>query len=89
MNESTFDSLYHLKELGVRDFDVPGHIPGQVNHGNDGFYTLQLIPLVSLNCKFILECWRKVVGDKFRRKSSSHTLQVKAQIKQQHAYTHL
>lgn len=53
------DSLDHLKELVVGHFDVPGHVPGQVNHGNDGFDTLQFVPLVSLHGQLIHVCCRE------------------------------
>ena len=46
--------LDHLKELVVRHFDVPGHVPGEVDHGNDGFDTLQFVPFVALHCQLVL-----------------------------------
>lgn len=47
-------SLDHLKELVVRHFDVPGHVPGEVDHGNNGFDALQFVPLVTLHCQLVL-----------------------------------
>lgn len=52
-------SLDHLKEPVVRHFDVPGHVPGEMDHGNDGFDALQLVPLVSLHGQFVLVSWRR------------------------------
>lgn len=53
------DSLDHLEELAVGHFDVPGHVPGEVYHGDDGLHALQLIPLISLYRQLILVCWRE------------------------------
>ena len=49
--------LDHLKEFVVRHFDVPGHVPGEVDHGNDGLDTLQFIPLVALHRQLVLVGW--------------------------------
>lgn len=47
-------SLDHLKELVVGHFDVPRHVPGEVDHGNDGFDALQFVPFVPLHCQLVL-----------------------------------
>jgi len=49
--------LDHLKEFVVRHLDVAGHVPGQVDHGDDGLDTLQLVPLVALHCLLVLVGW--------------------------------
>lgn len=48
------DSLDHLEELAVGDFDISGHVPGEVYHGDDGLDALQLIPFITLCCQLIL-----------------------------------
>lgn len=53
------DSLDHLKELVVRHFNVSGQVPREVNHRNDGFDTLEFVPLIALHCQLVLMCWSK------------------------------
>lgn len=47
-------SLDHLEELVVGHLDVPRHVPGEVDHGNDGLDALQLVPLVALHRQLVL-----------------------------------
>lgn len=46
--------LDHLKKLVIRHFNVPGHVPREVDHGNDGLDALQFVPLVALHCQLVL-----------------------------------
>ena len=46
--------LDHLVGVGVSDFQSAGHIPGHMNHGNNGLDLLHLIPLKSLQGYLIL-----------------------------------
>lgn len=53
-SERFCDSLDHLKQLVIGHFDVSGHVPGEVHHGNHGLNTLEFIPLVTLHSKLVL-----------------------------------
>lgn len=45
LHETVFD---HLKGVFVGDLDGAGHVPGHVDHGNDGLDLLELVPLEAL-----------------------------------------
>lgn len=46
--------LDHLKKLVIRHFDVPGQVPREVDHWDDGFDTLQFVPFIALHSQFVL-----------------------------------
>ena len=46
--------LDQLKVSGLRDADVAGDVPRQVDHGHDGLVLLQLVPLVALDGRLVL-----------------------------------
>lgn len=58
VNRPLFDSLDHLEQLVVGHFDVAGHVPGQVHHGDHGLDALELVPLVALHGQLVLVRWR-------------------------------
>ena len=45
---------YQFEELRVGHFDVPGQVPGQVDHGHDTLEALQLVELVALDGQLVL-----------------------------------
>lgn len=51
-------SLDHFVSVWIGDFDVACHVPGHVNHGNDGFHFLHFIPLKSLQSQLVLICYK-------------------------------
>lgn len=44
----------HLVGVGIGDLDGAGHVPGDVNHGHDGFDLLDFVPLVPLQGQLVL-----------------------------------
>ena len=46
--------LDELEVPGLRDADVAGDVPRQVDHGHDGLVLLQLVPLVALDGRLVL-----------------------------------
>lgn len=51
------DSLDHFMSVWVRNLDCAGHIPGDVDHGNNGLDLFDLVPLKSLQSQLVLVGW--------------------------------
>lgn len=47
-------SLNHLVGVWVGDLDRAGHVPGHMNHGDDGFNLLYFVPLKPLQGQLVL-----------------------------------
>ena len=43
-----------LEQLGLGEADVPGKVPGEVDHGHAGLVAGQLVPLVPLQREAVL-----------------------------------
>ena len=54
---STAHSLEHLEGDGVGDLDGARHVPGHVDHGDDGLHLLHLVPLKPLQSQLVLVCY--------------------------------
>lgn len=57
INTSTLHSLDHLERVWVCDLDCAGDVPGHVNHRDDRFDFLDLVPLKALKSQLILIGW--------------------------------
>lgn len=48
------NSLNHLVGVWVSDLQRAGNVPGDVDHGDDGFHLLHLVPLEPLQGQLVL-----------------------------------
>ncbi len=57
-NHATLHSLDHLECVWVCDFGCAGDVPGHVNHGDNWFDFLDLVPLKAFKSQLILIGWK-------------------------------